>query len=321
MGDRAKRRTVFQRRRQLRAGLLEESQRQFRPLARGDVAHDHLGGRPPLEGRRQRCRFDVDDAAVKADEALLDGRRQAALALRAANALEHERPIVGVDEIEYRLANQRGWLRRAHQPRRGRVGEHHDTAAVHRDRLRRRLDQHTVALLALAERLVGTSPLAPHLDFAQLALDSRYEPAQMVPGHEILGARAHDLDRGLFAHAARDDDERDVELLLLNQRQRGRPAELRQDGVGDDQVPGFLLERGLHRLTRLDAPAHHAVPAQLELAFDQARVVGAALHQQHSQRRRHGLTCLAPTGWHTTTVAHAHINHVTLAKAAFCTVY
>ena len=191
-------------------------------------------------------------------------------------------------EVEHRLANQRSRLRGAHQPRRGRVGEHHDTAAVHRDRLRRRLDQHTVALLALAERLVGTSPLAPHLDFAQLALDSRHEPPHVVPGHEILGARAHDLDRGLFAHSARDDDERDVELLLLDERQRGRSAEVRQDGVGDDQVPDFLLEGSLHRLTRLDAPHHHAVTAPLELAFDHAGVVGAALHQQHSQRRRHG---------------------------------
>ena len=44
--------------------LRQESQRRFRPFARGDVAHDYLGGGLPLEGRRQRCRFDVDDAAA-----------------------------------------------------------------------------------------------------------------------------------------------------------------------------------------------------------------------------------------------------------------
>jgi len=55
--------------------------------------------------------------------------------------------------------------------------------------------------------------LAAHFGLPQLPLDGRDQASQIAFGEEVLCARLHGLDRDIFAHRARDEDERRVGIV------------------------------------------------------------------------------------------------------------
>ena len=65
----------------------------------------------------------------------------------------------------------------------------------------------------LEQRGLAPAALAAHFGVAQLPLDGRDEAPQIPLGEEILRARLHGLDRDIFAHRARDEDERRVGVV------------------------------------------------------------------------------------------------------------
>ena len=69
---------------------------------------------------------------------------------------------------------------------------------------------------------------------AQLALDRGAEPAQVVLEDVVVRAGAHGLDRRVLADGARDDDERDVGVVVAEQAQ----------GVGGAEALHRVVARG-----------------------------------------------------------------------------
>jgi hypothetical protein len=69
-----------------------------------------------------------------------------------------------------------------------------------------------------------------------------------------VGAEAHRFDRRLFADRGRNDDERHVEVSLLENGQRIESRETLHRIVGKDDVPRTGLQRGEQALFGLHAP-------------------------------------------------------------------
>jgi hypothetical protein len=83
--------------------------------------------------------------------------------LGTTDTVEDQRAIVGMDEVHNRDAQQVGRFGGAHQARGGGIGVHDDALAVNGDGLRRRLDEHAIALLAFAQRIAHNSRIVTGL--------------------------------------------------------------------------------------------------------------------------------------------------------------
>ena len=70
---------------------------------------------------------------------------------------------------------------------------------------------------------------------------------------------------------------------LLQQRERGRGAEIRQAVIGQHDVPRRALHGPLHRFGRLHAFVKDRVARALKLAHGQLGIVRRVLNDQHTQ--------------------------------------
>ena len=84
---------------------------------------------------------------------------------------------------------------------------------------------------------LGCAALVAVACVLQFASNRGTETRQVLLGHEVVGARPEDGDRGLFIDRPGDDDEGKVELLLMKAAKGAHRAELRQRVVADHQVP------------------------------------------------------------------------------------
>ncbi len=150
--------------------------------------------------------------------------------------------IVGMAEIERgtpqeggRGATEGGLSGRAHV-------DDHPACVRQRDHLRALLDEGTEERFVVSAELLAPAERGPcvatRLRLANLSFDACGQAGELVFEDEVVGARAHRFDRRLFSDAPRDDDERDVELLLPQNLERGRGAEARHRPVAQNDVPG-----------------------------------------------------------------------------------
>ena len=121
------------------------------------------------------------------------------------------------------------------------------------------------------------------LALPQAVPDRRPEPVEPVLAHVIGRALLHQGHRGLLADRARDDDQRSAGLALLHGLERRRRIECGQRIVREHYVPSALADRRAKLLERVHAPQARVEARPAELAFDQLRVVGGVLDQEHAQ--------------------------------------
>ena len=88
-----------------------------------------------------------------------------------------------------------------------------------------------------------------------------------------MRARFHGGNGRLFRYVPGDDDERQVQPLLFDQRQGCEAVEIRQPVIGNDEVPPLPLERGGHGRGSLHPVAARVVAGALQCYFQQHRVV------------------------------------------------
>src|SRR5206468_2881 len=115
--------------------------------------------------------------------------------------------------------------------------------------------------VALPQRLPGLAPFPPDLAFPKLPLDSRGEASQRRQRDTVVGARLDRLDRGLLADLLGDDDERQVRLPLLQERESLQRSKAADAVVGQDDVPGPGGKRLIEGLAGI-----HALEGGLETA-------------------------------------------------------
>ena len=136
-------------------------------------------------------------------------------------------------------------------------------------------------------RLFVPPALAPSGCLAQLPLHGGNQASRPVFHDVIVGAGLHGRHGLFLADRAGNNEERQVLAARLEQLQRGRPAEVGQLVIGQHNVPPLSVERGAHRLGRLDALPHHVVAAFAQLAHHQPRVVFRVLDDQAAEGSRH----------------------------------
>ena len=95
----------------------------------------------------------------------------------------------------------------------------------------------------------------------------------------IGGALLHALDGNLFADAAGDDNERDIETALLQQLQGAQRAKLWQAVIGQNQVEGRIKRRNVVGF-RLDAPPVGGEAGSPQLMQYELGISGAIFQNQ-----------------------------------------
>ena len=108
----------------------------------------------------------------------------------------------------------------------------------------------------IGDALVGEVALAADRGLAQLALDRRRQPREVALHDVVVRAGPHRGHGGVFADGARDEDERQIGMLLADDRQRLRAAEARHGVVGDHEVPLGFAELAAQVLGRIDRRAN-----------------------------------------------------------------
>ena len=149
-----------------------------------------------------------------------------------------------------------------------RIGHRH-LEAVLKQRAVRQIGE-AVVVGEMADTLFGLRPLAPDLGIAQLAVDGRNQPVEIVLDDVIVGAVLHRLDGDLLADRARHENERHFEAAVAHHRQRRRAAEAGHRVIGDHEIPVVLVERVAQRLGMIDARVVGLVPALTQILNQRA---------------------------------------------------
>ena len=108
--------------------------------------------------------------------------------------------------------------------------------AIVEERAIRQIGQRVV-IGQVGDALVGHVALAPDRGFAQLTLDRRRQPREIALHDVVVSAGPHGGHGGVFANRARDEDERQIGMLLAHDGERLGPAEARHGVVRDHQIP------------------------------------------------------------------------------------
>ncbi len=161
------------------------------PLAVGDVPEHELDRGPSAMLEGQPDRLGDDRGAIPADEAFHRQRRRLAGFDHVPRPLHGAGPVLGVDQLGHRPADQLRGVVAAEKPQCRGVGEHHLAVAAHDHAVGQAFQQMPMALLAVAQRLFGA------LAFRDVDrdVDRGYDPPLLLDGRYI----AQQPDRGPVA--------------------------------------------------------------------------------------------------------------------------
>ena len=132
--------------------------------------------------------------------------------------------------------------------------------------------------------LLRAGVFAPHLCFAEGAIDGGSKSRKPLFDHVISGTGLQPLDGDLFAQRARDEDERDVRRSLDSQRERGLTIEGGKTIVRQNHIEPAGVQGVRERVASVD---HHDVARQALRAQrlgDQFAIDWIVLDVQHAQR-------------------------------------
>ena len=238
-------------------------QARLRLLLHGDVAQDHLEGRPALPHRVHRHRLDREGTAVKPDH-----RRRGRLGGRAGRvqcdeAALHVRYRIRVHEVGDPPAEQVLPRGSAERPDRGRVHVHHQPVLVYPDRVGAQLHQQPVPFGEVGQRLPGLVPVgdvggdADQRPLPRVAQDPRAEldppRAAVRPGRPLLQLEVLPDRRGVRGRGHRRD-------------QRAQPVtDDRVGGAGQAEHVGEAGRPGQRAVGQREPPHHHGARRQRQL--------------------------------------------------------
>jgi hypothetical protein len=131
---------------------------------------------------------------------------------------------------------------------------------------------------------VSTTSRRSLVGFDQSSRNSRRESVQAVFQNIVGSAASQELDRPLFAHRPRDQDERSLGVLPLKDRKCTAAIEPRKRVVRQDELGLELLELTNVVLQRFDTLELEAEPRGSQLADDQRAVGIAVLEMQNANR-------------------------------------
>lgn len=263
-----------------------------RGALRGDVVHrtDQARRRGLGAAAAGRALEHVAQAAVGMDDAVLQLHALAAVGERAVG-LQQAPEVVGVHAgeqgVERILSRHRD---HAEEPEQGVRAPQRAARQVPAplpdptDALR--LAQHRLAVVQRRERAPA---LGADARLAELALDRGGEAGEVVLHQVVVGAAAHQLDRGLVADGARHHDEGQVEPARVQLGERAARVEAGQVEVRQHHVPGLAGERRAHLRRALDAAMVQREAGPPQRAQHQQRVALGVLHHQHGERARRGV--------------------------------
>jgi hypothetical protein len=103
-----------------------------------------------------------------------------------------------------------------------------------------------------------------------------------------VGAGFHAGHGDLLADGPRHEEEGDVQVERLQQRQRRGHAEMRDGVVAKDDVPCLAAQGGLRGCGRVHALADRGVAVALQLVAEEQGLVLDILDDQHAEGRGHG---------------------------------
>src|SRR5207249_4778685 len=140
---------------------------------------------------------------------------------------------------------------------------------------------------ALTQSLFGEPARPPYLGLAQLALERRWEPREIVLHDIVVRAGLHHVDGDVLPDRARNENERDVAPGLARDRERLAPAELRHGEIRDDEMRLELVQLATKVRFALHPAALEGEPSAFQLALDQLGVGFAVLRKQYPERFSH----------------------------------
>ena len=132
----------------------------------------------------------------------------------------------------------------------------------------------------IRDALVGEVALAAHRRFAQLARDRGRQPPEVGLHDVVVRAGLHGGDGVVFADRGGHENERQVRMLLADDRERLLAAEPRHRVVRDHEVPAGFVELAAQRRGTVDPPRHDVVTGARQRQLNQSRVVIGVLNLQ-----------------------------------------
>src|ERR1700694_2745640 len=156
-----------------------------------------------------------------------------------------------------------------------------DAVGTHRDNpIERRIEDASESPQVLTLRRAGGLSFDSGAD---LTLDDRAQAGKVLLENVVACATAHHGDSGILADGPGDNDERDVEVGLLEHVKGARSTELGQVIVGDDEVWLRAQLGGESPLGINPLPGDGEAGAPQVLGNQQG-VIGPVLHDQDAQR-------------------------------------
>ena len=99
-----------------------------------------------------------------------------------------------------------------------------------------------------------------------------------------MSARLHHFDSQFFPDGAGDDDERQIELLFLQQADGKGDIEIGHHVVAEDKVPLFPVPGFLHRGGVANPFVMDVVTAGFKVADHKPGILLRVFHEQHPKR-------------------------------------
>jgi hypothetical protein len=119
---------------------------------------------------------------------------------------------------------------------------------------------------------------------AQLAVHRCQQADQSALDEEVVSAILQRQHRGVLADGARDDDEGDVQVGALEDRQGRQGAEGRHREIGQHDLPGPFGQRQTHLGRGLHAAMADLVPTGAQVVHQQLGVALRVLDDQGAQQ-------------------------------------
>ena len=145
------------------------------------------------------------------------------------------------------------------------------------------LDQAAVELLALLQLRFRQPACAPRLRFLNGPLHRRRKAFEAVFEEVIGGAEVQTLHRLLVADGAGNHDDGHIRSCLLRVGQGGDPVVAGQVVVAEDEIEGFLRQRGFETVFAVDPEDVAGQAPLLQLVTNHFGVPRLILQMEHSE--------------------------------------
>ena len=226
--------------------------------------------------RRQQRAVDVGQRKDNRELVAAEPRNRVRVAQRGAQTRRHALQHAVAGMMAQRVVDLLEAVQVQEQQRQRRAFTVRDACrlieAVVQERAVRQVGQRVV-IRQMREVLFDAPALTADVRLAQLAFDGRDQPCQAALHDVVVRAGPHRRDGDVLADGPRNENERQVGVVLAQQGERRRAAETRHRVVRDGDVPRSALQRSDQRIRRVDALADDVVAGARERAHHEGGIV------------------------------------------------